>query len=502
MHYPVVKNHPVLFRVVAPIVVGALIGVVSALVMAFLKPVWIALFVAGAIACFPALFFKDARDYWLGLLLFVLPFNIYKVLSSERRALEVLNTVGGTWGDSTLIVQLTDLPLIVLLLLWGARRFISREPIFFPKICYLPLLFLVWGSLGAFFAPYPAITVTEVIRQTKFYLLFLYAINNINPRRLGQFIMVLLLVGLTFQGALTIYRFRTQNFAPIFGAAFGAFSASVDEETLEQVNIESTPTTDGPRRGFGTFEHPNPTAMYLVFVLPVALTLLLLSRKPFEKLLYLAIFLVGFGGLISTFSRGGMIGVLVASAVIISLAYFRRVLPRSSIIGLAMVVVLASPFAVYKLYSYLNTRPEYFDLRIEHMKTGLMMAQISPIIGTGINNSNAFRSQFTTETYDDLALPLHNYYLLLLIETGFVGFGLYFSFFVLIVIESVRRSRTQDVIVVTLSIATAGALCGIGVQVLVDFLNTDATQKLLWLYSGLIVALRKYDRGNLMTQSA
>jgi O-antigen ligase len=280
---------------------------------------------------------------------------------------------------------------------------------------------------------------------------------------------------------LTIVRYETQYTGNLFGQAFGTY----EDPYVSLVNEESE---NGTLRGFGTLRHPNVTAMHLLLTLPLAMALFLTAREARTRWLTGAIFLLGLAGVLATFSRGGILGLLIGGAVVLwgALMTVRRLPHR-----LAAGVVLAGLLTGFALLvpTYMYTRSGAASVHLNLIETGIRMSQVNPITGTGINNSNPFRRFFGGETAAELRFPIHNYYLLMLVETGFVGFALYFGFFGIMIWKSLRLGRSQDLLTEALGLGLAGGFVALGVQVMVDFPNLDALQMLMWFYAGLIVVL-------------
>lgn len=490
--------------VLLPIAGGAVISVVAALLLWSLKPIWVALIIVGSLAFLPALLVKDSRVYWLALFLFLLPLGLNKMLGTQARVDDVLEKVGGTWGYTTIIIQLTDIILIILIGMWGVRHWKEKRQFYFPKISYLPLGYLLWATLGVWFAPYPELSVFELLREYKYYVFYLFIINNVDLRKMSKTIIAVLLLSLFTQGAITIAKYKSQNVENIFlSLGFGQAPTSDDDDESEKYRFESVAegSTEDKKRAVGTLPHPTGTAMHLELILPLALTLFLAGRKnkgngnAKVKWLYLSIFLVGAVALYTTFSRGGMLGFLFSTIVCVSVLALRGLLPKTFIVWGLCVAAMLAPVASYKLHGYLTTRPEYSSLHVEHIKIGIAMLQINPIMGVGLNNTSFFRPDFTPGGESELerALPIHSHYLLGLIETGIVGFGLYCMFFIRVMIEAFRWSRSSDFYTATLAISILGAYSALAIHVIADYAGADALQTMFWLYAGLIVALRRKE---------
>lgn len=481
-------GRPTALMVVLPVLVGALVAGASALLLGYFTPIWTALVLVGGSVVVGSRLVKNSQTYWLALFLLAVPLNIHKKFAASEVLLAQVETLGLPWGATTAFLQLSDLPLAVLLASWLLIKLARREPLYWPRVNYLPLAFLAWCTLGLMFSPSPSFTLFEIVRQTKFFLIYLFVINNVSPRKLGRLIILMLLLGLLLQEGVTLVRYYFQLGDTFFGTTFGDESNRV----VQRGSVTLGPTDD-KERGEGTFGHPNQTAMHFDFVLPLALILSLASRHPEQRWLGLFTFLLGLPALAATFSRGGMIGVLTGAAVCLALAWMRRLASRPLVLGVAALALVLSPFALYGLSSYLTTRPEMFEQRFVHWRVGAAMIALNPVFGIGLNTSTAVRQNLPFalpgEELIEEEYPIHNHYLIGIIETGLVGALLYLSFFVLIGLAAFRCCRSKDAVAATMAIGILAAYAAIAVHMTIDFLAMDALHTLLWLYAGLVVAL-------------
>lgn len=486
-----VGRGPTVSRVLASVVGGAVIAGGVALIMAGLKPVWTVLLLLGSVVLLGAAIVKDARLYWLALFLLALPLNIHKNFAQVETVLQRVEAYGAPWGATTPLLHLSDLPLLVLLGMWCVRVFSKKERFYLPAMSYLPLGFLVWSSVGLLFSPYPVLTSYELIRQYKFVLIYIFTINMVDPKRMVRVIALALLAGLLVQGSYTLVRYGFQVEGSFLGDTFG------DESERFVPSGTITGESSDDERGEGTFGHPNATGLHLEFVLPLAMLLFLSSPRVLERVLGLGLFGLGLVALYVTFSRGALVGFLVGGLVVLMVACYRGVVSKVVLAMALLAAFTATPVAIGRLASYLSTRPEAFEERFVHWEVGLKMVGFNPITGTGLNTSTAVRQQFSFGSSDliDSQWPLHNHYLIGLIETGAVGVALYVGFFIWVTLEAYRRSRSRDFWESTFSLVVLGAYTALAVHMTVDFLNHDALHTLLWFYAGLIVAMRRNERG-------
>lgn len=487
--YSVTASRP-LVRIGMPIAGGACIAALSGALLTGVSPLWVGLLCCAGLVAVPSLAVSDPVAYWLYLLLLSLPFDLSKMLANPDRAVALLETFGGPWGGPPeLSLHVTDLLVIPLFSLWLLGKFRRRERIWFPRISYLPLAFLCFTSLTMLVAPVPFFAFLQVLRQWKYFLIYVFAADALDVRTLGKPILAILLLTLLMQGTLTIVRYRLQDVAPFFGTAFGRLTYLPEQKSAASITTES----NAPERGLGTFYHANSTAMHLELLLPFALALGLSARSRRWKVLCVLLFAIGTAGLYVTFSRAGMIAFLTSTVFCLFAASFQGWIPRKMALRMLLIGLLASACLAPLLVTYLETRPMYSEYHFEHLRQGLLVALAHPLFGVGLNNSNVVRPFLVPEglRYGEHLLPIHSQYLIGLSETGLIGFGLYVGFFVLVGIEALRRAKSADFYERTFALGVFGAFAAMSVHMVSEIMGPVPFQVIMWLYAGLIVAQRR-----------
>ncbi len=183
-------------------------------------------------------------------------------------------------------------------------------------------------------------------------------------------------------------------------------------------------------RVVSTLENPNVLAEYLIMILPCAVAGFLISEKVYTKLCYL--FAAGILGacLIFTWSRGAWLGLLIAMMIFL-LMYSKKVL----VIGLFG--ILAIPFLPFVLpQSILNRFLSIGNLgdtstsyRVHIWEGTLNMLGDHFLGGIGVG-TGVFGEVYPRYALSGIesAPHAHNLYLQILVETGIVGFLLFFIF--------------------------------------------------------------------------
>jgi len=484
--------------VALPILGGVFVAVAVAALWS-LNPLWVGFVLFGVAACVPAFMVRRGSGYWLAVFLLVLPFNLHKFFGTKEHVAKLLETVGGTAGTTTPLLEVSDLAFLMMLVVWFVRRLDARARLFLPRISVLPLAYLLWVLLGALFAPLPSLSAFEVLRQAKFFVIYLFTSCVVRPRREGKLILGVLLLGLALQSVVTLVRYESQQVSALFGGTFGEIGESFDvteDARLESVTRDEAGEASATRRGTGTFPHPNSTAMHLALTLPMALALIMIGKWRTEKWLYLALAGAGAAALYTTFSRSSMAGFMVSLVVCLSVAFWRGIISRQVFLAACCVAAILAPAMVFEAHSYLTSRSDYSEAHLSHLKAGIQMIRISPLLGVGLNNSTPLREQFTPggESLVEKSVPLHSHYLLQAVETGLVGFVLYYLFFALVCREAIRQCRLGDVYGTAFGLGVLGAYTAIAVATITDYPGADALQTFLWFYAGLIVGLRREER--------
>lgn len=183
----------------------------------------------------------------------------------------------------------------------------------------------------------------------------------------------------------------------------------------------------------GLFGNSNDLALHLVTIIPIAVALGLSGRNPFKKLVYFGIAGLMVGGVIVTFSRGGFIGLVAATFVLV-----RRLGKKNKVAttaGLVFAVILFLALAPGAFSSRLGTIfNSAADLtgsssqRTEVLKRSVIVALRYPILGVGIGNFR-HRSPRNLET--------HNAYTQVAAEMGLTAMVVY----ILLLVHPLRRMR-------------------------------------------------------------
>lgn len=188
-------------------------------------------------------------------------------------------------------------------------------------------------------------------------------------------------------------------------------------------------------RGTGLTADPNNLALFVIFVTPLLADRLVHARGGL-RLYYLVALLINIAALITTYSRGGLLG-FVLCLLLLGWNYRSHFRPRRLGIGLAVamlsgVILAASVPASYWERQMSLAKGTDFALqrRSSYLVVGWQAFKESPLLGHGagtfrdIYGESAMGAAFAREGKTRRRFA-HNSYLEMLVGTGSLGFILY-----------------------------------------------------------------------------
>lgn len=345
--------------------------------------------------------------------IFLLPLNINKYLGELAPS---------NFNFESAFLYLSDILIIVMFILVVKNQKDHLKKIFCQKESLIFIAFL----LSVLLIFYKNIAIkTGLFWYYFFELLMAYLIFIISQVIIKNRGFILSIIGKVFiftmilQSLLIIGQFSMQK--SLLSKVIGESHISPLIVNVAKVDLGSQKYI----RGYGTFPHPNLTAVYLL----TAIILLLGSMNYQNKIkIYLVLVKLGllFIGLLLTFSRLAII--LAISCVFIYLIYYRKF--RLLIYLLCLLITL-----FYILSELLLVRFSYdieagFSLRSFLNNTAINIIKNNIYLGVGLGQfiENIKHYSFLVDLEQFMLEPVHNVYLLILAETGLIGFILFMCF--------------------------------------------------------------------------
>jgi O-antigen ligase len=391
-----------------------------------------------------------------------------------------------TFINSGITVGIADIALAALYLLWIGAIVMKREPVPTPNwLDAAVLAFIGMHVVSLTSSLNPQLTILEIVRVSKFALLYLYLSRNVTRVQL-KYLVVGILFAMTVQAALGVFQHRTGRLMGI-GRTKGA---AIEYEQYSVSGFEQV------RRAEGTTFDSHALGLFFAMTLPIPMMLGMnraLSRSA--RIISAVGFGVGIVGVIISFSRAGWLAFAVGTGVLL-LCFIRwkqwRIIAGATAAGTALAVAFALPFARYIKQRLFEAPPELVHARFETYQMGFALWKFSPYTGIGANAYMVgVQDKLGVVEGDPYFVPAHNMLMLLLVEMGPLGM-LAFVLLTIVAAAFCWRvvARAKDPILQSLAAALLAALVALHVEGVTDPIYvTGVTYYLFWFELGLIGAV-------------
>ena len=320
----------------------------------------------------------------------------------------------------------------ITLMFWGFK-IISKEKLSFNHSpLNLPILsFLSIGVISLFWSNSFMVSLKELPLFLAGPFLYFIIINNINnEQQINRILNAVLFIGSLF-GIYGILQYQ--------GIDFSFWRGNVARQAVA-----------------GLFGNVNYFAEYLIALLPLAVSLFLVTSVKFKKILLLVGILAMGGSLMLTFTRGSFLGFGVSLIFMFLLFVICRgkafikenkkifILILIAIILISFLFIIPNPLDKPGTYiSKIKARTSIasigkvltFGRRMAIWKFTIMMITDHPLLGSGIGtfkyNTLRYQAEFFSQGDNrslypyGIAFHAHNEYLQLWAELGIIGLGIF-----------------------------------------------------------------------------
>lgn len=250
-------------------------------------------------------------------------------------------------------------------------------------------------------------------------------------------------------------------FAAVLTAGFQAFYSLAEYYWTGNQRIFFFPRTLPTKGAAGTFVNPNHFAGYLLLFFPLLFSWVILllprsrSREGVHSFrgqgLLLTLLLIGVeAGLVLSHSRMGLFSFLV-EALLLVLGFFFLGAPKQAL-GLFFVLLTGAlgllVFLDPEFSKFQRSLPLFFQWeeagRFRFWRDCFQMVKDFPWLGTGLGTFQLIFPKYSTVPILSHLNHAHNDWLELLVETGFLGFGLIalaLAWFFAVFVKRLRKSR-------------------------------------------------------------
>lgn len=277
-----------------------------------------------------------------------------------------------------------DILLVVMYLYINAALIIFAESIF-------------WSSL-------------EVFRYIKFFIIFMilrYSFKSNDSTYRTLFNVILLIVIL-------------QLIASIAQQVFGITLSGKSGSEVGLNNIDGSYF-----RSTGTLGHPGTLSQFIVILTPF-LWLEALNSKSIRKVVFIIGYLLCLLIVLLTFARTGIAVIAITSVLMV----FHSLISKGRFISKALICILVSVCGFYFFNSYYsviydrfaNAPDESGSIRVTLAEIAFNMISKNPLSGVGLNCfTEVMKLYDASNIVSWWPHPVHNIFLLILAETGFIG---------------------------------------------------------------------------------
>jgi O-antigen ligase len=369
---------------------------------------------------------KDIKSLWVSFFIICIPFAFEKLLESYDKK---INT--GTLGAAFKIT----IPLVLVFLLAPLVNW-KKFKVSFKANEWISIVFIL--ILFSLLNPYnylPKATLYFALFFLSHIALFHIFFNILTKKQLvdGLYDGMLTLCIIQLILAICFPVLQMKSVTTLFHDAAGEWATRLASNRVGAV---------------GVFNHPGNLALFTVVASSFFLSTYFSNYRPKVSL---AILVANTITVILTYSRTSYLTYII---ILFALYYINKN-ARKNIFSfsvflkfiLPVAIVLAwlvffSPFSEQFLKSDAS---DQYGNRLVHYLLAMNIFKASPIFGVGLNTHLAFLashpSAATEVTFTDFFFvnPIHNIHLIILTETGLIGFTLWLLF----IVRNVSRSRAQ-----------------------------------------------------------
>ncbi|MBN1482210.1 O-antigen ligase domain-containing protein [candidate division KSB1 bacterium] len=403
----------------------------------------------GLVFPFLALFIKDLRQFLLVASIVSIPIylDVNFMHIFERQA-----------GASTVGISLTDILLLILLFLWLLELASKDRPyaIFYARLTVPALLYIEAAALTLLWAPRLDLAIMEVFRMIKVCALYFILLNHLRDERDLRLAMWALIATVAFESMIA-------GLQIVKGGLLG----------LEFLG-EAPADPDGDAslwRVMGTLGHPNKLATFIESLLLLCVGAFLIEKKKWLKIASLSITGLGLVTLIMTGTRGAWVGFVAAFITFLFFAVRNKHIDIKLILKPAIIVVLLMLMIGLSFSGMLTERifgDDYgsAESRIPMFQIAFNIISAHPVGGVGINNYQVNMREYNDSVramrYTTIPRPVHNMYLLVMGETGLIGFAammLLLLSFISILVKTAASSSPQLAVIAICILSGVAAFC-------------------------------------------
>lgn len=401
------------------------------------------------------LFFRDVKTPFFYMLVILLPVFVARYLvppPEEPEHTGLLNLP---------VLYAYEIPLYLYLFVWLLEFLSGRRPrLFLPPLTSPLALLFVPAALATATGMDSSYGLFELLRMVEMFLFFLVVVNYLKTDRQLKIVIGVLGADIAFQSFLAVLQFLAPYTMYDILAKFGIYMGISHARPYD-------PTS--PVRACGTTGYCNSLAGFLELTVPLFVSLLYFYPTSVKyRRAVIAVLLTAIVALLLTYSRGGLISMAIAIFALLILSarrfpHLRRRALRITLVAAAQLIIILALFAnqlLIRLQFFMKTSMED-DVRVALIRNALVMIKNHPVLGVGLNNyPEAFPLYEVTGMKFEMLYPVHNTWLLITAEQGFVGLAFFVLFMVFIFSAARRVIRSSSPLHAAVGLGLTAGLIG------------------------------------------
>ena len=446
----------------------------------------------------------------------------------EQKEINILNNPGSFWEKA---VELTIIALVILVpvvfyprlvrvfnppkeltfeilvimgLMFWTFKMVSQEkikfirsPLDFPVFAFMTICIfsLLWSDS-------PFITLKELPLFLAGPLLYFIITNNLyNEKQINYIFNVILIIGGLF-GIYGIFQYNNMDFFSFW-----------------QGNV-------GRQKVFGLSGNVGYFAGYLMFPLPVAISLFFVCKNKVKKVLLLIGVLAMGSALLATLTRGSYLALGISSIIMFLLFLSSRdnffIKENKKILIIVLIAIIITTFllvipnplnkqgtVISKIKSRISVTHLSKDSSLKRREAiwgfSTLMIKDHPILGSGLGtfkyNTLRYQAKFFDQGQNRALYPYgiadkaHNEYLQLTAELGIIGLGIFLWLIIIYFKHGVKKLKNiKDKYKLGIVIGLMGSIIAFLVDGLFWFpLRLPTNTAMFWLILGLIIVTIKTE---------
>jgi len=364
---------------------------------------------------------------------------------------------------------LTDLLVFLILLLWllevlknfKKRFLINLNKQTKPRLFFFLTVF-IFLALTSFLARNQTASFLKLLKIIEFTLLAFYIFKNkISLRD----VYLPLSLAVCYSSLIAMAQFIKQGSLNGFFWFLGERTFDIGTPGIAKAIIKGRLIL----RPYATFPHPNTLAGFLL----ISLILVFPFLKRFFRWFTFSLAMLA---IVLSFSRSVWL-------VLFLLLFILIVFLKNKKLKISFFSLNSLFFIVFLFFGYRFSTSEAFWQRLQLMQSAFLMGKAFPLSGIGLNNFIVYLPEFWPLVgFTYYFQPVHNIYLLVLAELGFLGFFLFLWFLFLVLKKILMISFSKERVIFLLAFLTILFLGFFDHY----WLTLQQTQLLLVLLLGLI----------------